>query len=200
MDIMRIARFIVLSVGTALFIAIIALWVRSYWVADSWHWSDVHRDHCVALSGGRLIYLTADWPNGRVELPVEHSTTRRVPTMPWWDEIERFNRPRERWLILHRVRDVYPYPPQQMFLSFYMPTWDVWWVPVWPLVLISSIVPTVGLSRWYRKRRRLRRGLCHECGYDLRESGERCPECGTMRVTGGTRAEVVAVAHGGRGV
>ena len=141
---MRTARLFFFSVGTLLFIAVAALGVRSYWIADSWYWSDRHRDHCIGSSGGRLFYLSADWPNARVELPIRHATTRRVPTMPWWDDVERFNLPQERWLLPHRVPDIYPYPPEQMMMSFFMPRWDAWCVPYWPLVLITSVVPAVG--------------------------------------------------------
>jgi hypothetical protein len=197
---MRPSRLIVVFVGALLFVAVAASWVRSHWIADSVYWSDRHRDHCIGLSGGRLVYLTADWPNARVELPIRRSSAWLTRVRPWWEDIERFKLPQERWLILRRVRGIYPYEPQQMMLSFFMPTWDVWWVPAWPLVLVSAVMPGVASYRWHRRRRRVRRGLCRECGYDLRESGARCPECGTVRVVGGTRAEAVAVAHGGGGV
>ena len=33
-----------------------------------------------------------------------------------------------------------------------------------------------------REAKRIRDGLCRKCGYDIRESAERCPECGAMIV------------------
>jgi hypothetical protein len=33
-------------------------------------------------------------------------------------------------------------------------------------------------NKRYKRQFRLARGLCASCGYDLRESGVRCPECG----------------------
>ena len=46
-----------------------------------------------------------------------------------------------------------------------------------PLVLLSSAVLPVLHVR--RCRRRDRAGLCPQCGYDLRATPDRCPECGT---------------------
>jgi hypothetical protein len=54
-------------------------------------------------------------------------------------------------------------------------------VPYCALAALALVAPTpvlvAGIRRW-RKRRRAISGLCAECGYDLRASQERCPECG----------------------
>jgi hypothetical protein len=53
------------------------------------------------------------------------------------------------------------------------------WFPHWTLGILG-IIPLIALFlRGARRRSRIRRGLCGECGYDLRASQHRCPECGT---------------------
>ena len=54
------------------------------------------------------------------------------------------------------------------------------WVtmPTWFVVLLMAILPTIAFRRWRRQRHRTREGLCLNCGYDLRASPGRCPECG----------------------
>jgi hypothetical protein len=46
------------------------------------------------------------------------------------------------------------------------------------LLLIVPIRLTVRRLRELRSRRRISHGLCERCGYDLRGSSIRCPECG----------------------
>ena len=52
-------------------------------------------------------------------------------------------------------------------------------VPWWPILLLTGTSAVTVIRRHLVTRRRRRAGQCLYCGYDLRASGERCPECGT---------------------
>lgn len=64
------------------------------------------------------------------------------------------------------------------FYSFF--SWDT---PYWKLVVLWSIGPACRLIPWHllsRRKRRISRGHCAECGYDLFATPGRCPECGAV--------------------
>ena len=59
-------------------------------------------------------------------------------------------------------------------------------IPHWWVILMAGAVPTWFGTRLIRERQRRLRdkkrskiGLCNVCGYDLRATPDRCPECGT---------------------
>ncbi len=49
---------------------------------------------------------------------------------------------------------------------------------LWLPTLLFGVWPAWLLLPFYRRHRRKKLGLCVKCGYDLRASKDRCPECG----------------------
>jgi hypothetical protein len=57
--------------------------------------------------------------------------------------------------------------------------------PGWSLAIATAVLPAIRFTRARRRARRHRRslGLCPTCGYDLRATPDRCPECGHVPTT-----------------
>ena len=53
-------------------------------------------------------------------------------------------------------------------------------VPAWIPVVVLAVMPALWLRSIVRRRRILAAGRCVRCGYDLRATPERCPECGLV--------------------
>jgi hypothetical protein len=88
-----------------------------------------------------------------------------------WPHLERFG-----------VAHVSDRPANELFRSA-----RVLMLPGWVPIAILLLMPLATLRTWFRKRRLMKRldsGLCLNCGYDLRASLERCPECGRNVPTG----------------
>ena len=71
--------------------------------------------------------------------------------------------------------------------SFWLPTgWNPQaTIPHWHFLIYTGALPLWFCVRRYLslpalQSRRRKRGLCFACGYDLRASSERCPECGAV--------------------
>lgn len=174
---------LLLSAGSAL------LWVRSFsriveiGLATPYHWISL-------LSGRgnlRLIDLFLDYP-GISQLPDQpprqpepgwhlshrcQSDVEALYGMKIYDaEAPRF----WRWLPVSFERG---HPSETNSDS--PPYTDGWQltVPYWLILLIGVVWPGRQMLAIMADRRRVRRGLCRRCGYDLRGSPDRCSECGT---------------------
>ena len=53
----------------------------------------------------------------------------------------------------------------------------------WHLLLMAGALPLLRLPGLWRRLRRPRAGACPNCGYDLRATPDRCPECGQTPAT-----------------
>jgi hypothetical protein len=53
--------------------------------------------------------------------------------------------------------------------------------PLWSLLLVTAVLPAIATVGFVRARRQRTGALrCPACGYDLRATPERCPECGLL--------------------
>jgi hypothetical protein len=176
--------------------ASLVLWARSYWRSEivyiqviTGEWHEDPRYPPSALSRNITLRLVngmggirwtrealSEW-SGRVY--VEHGETgklERVATRSWFEP--RSDRPS--WSVqgiirveIERSRDGFGGGDVRF--------------RCWLLPCLLAIVPAGWLIRRRRRRRLIARhrseGLCHVCGYDLRATPDRCPECGAMPTT-----------------
>jgi hypothetical protein len=161
--------------SVVIFFATFILWARSYYRADEVSYT-THTPHTAGV-----VSVTSE--KGRV---VGVSVTYR-PNVPLWD----FRGPPKRvWqfgsppvsespslLVTHgpfQTIGLGPVSGSYFGLDFVGAS-----VPHFFIALLSLPLPLLAFRRWRRRRRFEREGLCRVCGYDLRASAVRCPECGT---------------------
>ena len=162
------------ALSLLLSVAVAALWVRSYVVSD------------IVLHGRTFAHADSsgskDWTarSNCGRMTVQYTSFTGVAGHPF----------RNRWLW-----DWAPYPPEPG-ADAYSPlerlgiswTWERYspqdallqrsvTLPLWLLTALSATIPAIRLVR--RMWRTHAAGLCPTCGYDLRASPNKCPECGS---------------------
>lgn len=151
---------LVLCVGT------LALWGRSYFVVDDvFGWTWWHGGGVLSIRGRLLCsQMTAPSPGGIATVTGVHWSTNSLKpsaslpqpggSLYWPGGRIGFGTIRSPRLIDRQV-----------------------WVPHVVIAALLAIPPVGWLIR--RRRSRFGEGRCRTCGYDLRASADRCPECGT---------------------
>ncbi len=172
------------GVSLLLCIAITALWVRSYWRSDA----------ITFLATPTSTFFFGDW-RGHVDLTRQYV----VPAVPsgWVATTSNFGHIDTARQDGHLSGGVSIDPhlafPDAFYFGHTMPLGtstissvqifsqiEVWAVPFWLTVLVLAIFPAILIRQIIRASRRSISGLCPTCGYDLRATPDRCPECGTV--------------------
>lgn len=161
-----------LSVLSA-FLCVIAgvLWVRSYRRADlTYHVGEDRETWCVVSNWGAVTIAHREYKGlagGDQGWTFYSGSADRMPFGQVRWSVVGFSRSG----IAQSYDGPYAYTCQDEYFS----------IPFWFLVVVFAIPASllaVRLLRLRSARRRMRLGLCLGCGYDLRGSDNRCPECG----------------------
>jgi hypothetical protein len=166
-------RLRILNVATALSIflcvSIMALWVRSEFRHDDVGWRHGEGFRSLGSVLGRLSFDDIDQWRQPTPLLVGYRASpiasfERSPNQPWtgryWWGFQWYFQPDR---------------PNSM-------TGRMWFVvvPYWFLLLLALPLPLLRAVKFWRVRRRAQKGHCAACGYDLRATPGRCPECGRI--------------------
>lgn len=154
---------VVAAMSLLLCLATMAVWMRSFWISSFWGFDEGGRAPAVVLFSDR----------GRVGVATSH-VIMGVPLIGWeeWPDDKIGHGSSAGWKYLGfdmEIEDTTAFSGDLQIV-----------VPDWFICATFAVAPCRWLWLHHRKRRAKLNGLCITCGYDLRASPERCPECGTV--------------------
>lgn len=168
-------------VSSVLFGITVLLWIRSFIASDIYYdarvwggsaWGDSRWRQRVVWSGSGVVgYAIEQGINGS---PLVDAQPLHIRSAPWTRGIPR------PWRVMTVARKSF-FGVEYGTSSLAPEVWRREIVaPYWLVAAAFAPIPATWLLQWELPRRRVRAGRCAFCGYDLRATPERCPECGKV--------------------
>ena len=176
----RVLFTIVSAVSLLLFLAVVGVWIRSFWIRDIFSYVDKSRDaHLIQSIRGRL-HILSDFV-GTAQGPFFSHREDLLSRDAIWNGGTSGYPVKVEWHLDHvwqnYSRNHMAFVPANMSRLF-MTNHRLIVIPYWSPALLFSILPTLWIWRSIKSGHRRKLGHCPECNYDLRATPERCPECG----------------------
>jgi hypothetical protein len=174
-------RLLAIFVGIvllALFLATVILWPLSYW--KGWQWRGPTR---VFTTGAGVLQLDLYVGIGPYTWGPDAAPQKLVSPPPlMWRPYSGGSWAGFQWREFHVVEEVMSVGPPPGITTRTLTRWQA---PYWALAVLNATLLAGWWFLWMAPARRARRwakeGRCPRCGYDLRATPARCPECGTAR-------------------
>jgi hypothetical protein len=161
-------------------IATCTLWARSFGVEDSVEWRRRHAADRICTAPGHLVaiidrterpltYFEYSFQGIEINSEAPPGDLRRHKML-----LQLSNAPGDYWKHweIAGFGWIQWAPPDRSASSV------LFFAPLPAIVALAGFPPLVWLAAYQKRRIRGRIGLCKACGYDLRATPERCPECG----------------------
>jgi hypothetical protein len=168
---MRRRKLFTLAAGASavIILASVVGWVDSYHTARLAYWSGARPSNpsdVFATSARGITYLTRmRYPgNSQSRVRPQEFVLRAI-------SLEQVHMPPDAW---SRAGFLYKATRSNGI------AWQSIAVPYWFWTAASALMPSVWVIQRRRNRQWRLAGLCPTCGYDLRATPERCPECGAV--------------------
>jgi len=184
----------------AVFTAALGLWICSYFVVQDLTWLDP-KGPSIGMASSRgtigLYWSLEPYPymeNARLLYTASGPVMHPIELW-WWGREESGSAPPSarrdpvwRWNLgsfAYQVRWHKAWSEKHRQIEFTTVEARLLVIPNWFVCLVTAPLPARWFYVHFRQRKRRRRGLCLHCGYDLRASKDRCPECGKPFLTKG---------------
>jgi hypothetical protein len=162
---------ITFTVATArICVALTTICVRSYRVIDDFKWRSTE----FGVDRGRiyLSLLGRAWRPGihHLVLYPASATSSEADYRQWTPDFENADSKFDAWVFAIALRKRHP--------GFWTFSYKTIVARLWPPAALTALPTVIAIASSIRRRRRIEKGRCPNCGYDLRATPENCPECG----------------------
>jgi hypothetical protein len=166
-----------MSLSLLLCVTTAVVWIRSYWVSDAVMFANASGERGTQSLSGTWVFVETNVPHRRPSLRWDRFDTALTSV---WENGSSPSLPNRlgfgyRSSVFPTANLQVPNLDPDVVLPRVIETRMVL-IPLWLPAALFAVLPAARLYR--RIRPRYAGGLCPTCGYDLRASEGRCPECG----------------------